>query len=75
MFSSSYGNASAYDIKAAVMHHAYTHSYPAPQIPFLAMTGSKDTTASPKMTESYYRAEGANPHRGFVNKEGADHVM
>lgn len=62
-----------YDIRAAVMHHAYTHSYPAPTVPFLAFTGTKDTTAPPKMTEGFYEAEGAFPVRGLVNKIGATH--
>ena len=42
------GNTTEHNIKAAVMHHAYTHSYPAPQVPFLAMTSALDATASPK---------------------------
>ena len=32
VYSSSYTNASAHNITAAVMHHAYTHEYPAPQV-------------------------------------------
>lgn len=39
LFSSSYRNASEHGITAAVMHHAYTHEYPGPTVPFLAMTG------------------------------------
>merc|ERR1712070_1066212 len=62
-----------YDIKAAVMHHAYTHSFPAPEVPFLAFTGTKDRTAPPSMTHGFYEAEGANPARGLVNKVGANH--
>jgi hypothetical protein len=74
VFSSSYKNASAYDIKAAVIQHAFTHEHPAPQIPFLAMTGSSDTVADPADTEKYFNASGANPHRGLVNKKGATHM-
>ena len=75
VFSSSYNNASDYDIKAAVMHHAFIRDeHPAPQIPFLAMTGSDDSTADPAETEKYFNASGANPHRGFVNKKGATHM-
>ena len=74
VFSSSYNNASAYDIKAAVIQHAFTHEHPAPQIPFLAMTGSSDTVADPADTEKYFNASGANPHRGLVNKKGATHM-
>jgi hypothetical protein len=40
VFSASYQNASDHGIKAAVMHHAFTHEYPGPSIPFLAMTGA-----------------------------------
>ena len=39
VFSSSYGNATGHRIRAAVMHHAFTHDYPAPTVPFLAFTG------------------------------------
>jgi hypothetical protein len=73
VYSSSLKNTSAYEIKAAVMHHAYTHSYPAPLVPFLAFTGAKDTIAPPRMTEDYFNAKGANPIRGLVNKESATH--
>jgi hypothetical protein len=41
LFSSSYGNASAYDIRAAVMHHAFTHTFPVSEIPFLDFTGEE----------------------------------
>lgn len=47
LFSSSY-NASTYNIKAAVMLHAFTHTYPAPKVPFIVFTGDKDTTAPAK---------------------------
>jgi hypothetical protein len=39
------------------MHHAYTHEYPAPQIPFLAMTGTADHIAPAKMTDNYANAK------------------
>ena len=62
LFSSSYRNASDYDIRAAVLHHAFTHQYPGPAVPFLAMTGTDDHIAPPKMTYDYYNNPDANPH-------------
>ena len=73
LFASSYDNASNYDIRAAVMHHAYSHEYPAPSIPFLAFTGTKDDTAPPVMAESFFNAPGAYPTRGLVNRENTNH--
>ena len=74
LFSSSYGNASKFGIKAAVMHHAFTHEYPSPSIPFLAFTGGEDVVAYPEMTENYYNAAaGSNLARGLVNRKVADH--
>merc|ERR1719329_684435 len=72
LFSSSALGA-GYNIKAAVMHHAYTHSFPAPEVPFLAFTGTRDLTASPSMTHGFYNASGASPVKGLVNKAGANH--
>lgn len=46
VFASSLGNASGSNITAAVMHHAYTHAYPAPQVPFLAFTGEQSSCVS-----------------------------
>lgn len=66
--------AASYGIKAAVMHHAYTHSYPAPTVPFLAFTGTKDTTATPDMTSQFYNADGAHPVKGLVNKMDMGHL-
>jgi len=74
LFSSSGDNTSKYDIKAAVMHHTYTHTFPVPTIPFLAFTGGKDATASTKMTQSFYNGTGAYPVRGYVNRADADHM-
>lgn len=69
--SSSHG--SGHGIKAAVMHHAYTHSFPAPVVPFLAFTGSADNIALPSQTDGFFNAPGADPIRGLVNKRGATH--
>lgn len=66
-------DAASYGIKAAVMHHAFTHIFPAPTVPFLAFTGTIDGTASPNMTKAFYNAEGAHPVKGMVNKVGMGH--
>jgi dienelactone hydrolase len=73
LFSSSQKNASRYDIRAAVMHHAFTHTFPAPKIPFLAFTGTQDTTAPPFMAEKFFNAPGASAPRGLVNRISATH--
>ena len=72
LFSAAY-NSSSYDIRAAAMHHAYTHEYPAAAVPFLAFTGELDDVAPPKMAESFYRTPGACSTRGLVNKLTATH--
>merc|ERR1712048_1100085 len=53
---------------------AFTHEYPAPSVPFLAFTGTNDTTATPSMTSQFYNAEGAHPIKGVVNKVGMGHL-
>lgn len=73
VFSSSIRNATDFDIRAAVMHHAYTHVFPAPKIPFLVFTGTEDTTAPPAMANGIFSAPGANGTRGLVNRIGATH--
>mmetsp|Transcript_46576 Transcript_46576/g.154411 ORF Transcript_46576/g.154411 Transcript_46576/m.154411 type:complete len:332 (-) Transcript_46576:70-1065(-) len=77
LFASSYGNASASRIRAAVMQHPYSATQlPAPAVPFLAFTGSADYVAPPRMSEAFYDAagrQGTAAHRGFVNKQGATH--
>jgi len=73
LFSSSGSNASSFDIRAAVMMHAYTHVFPAPKVPFLAFTGTKDTTAPPSMASGFYNAPGAATVKGIANREGATH--
>lgn len=72
-FSAAY-NASDHNIKTAVLHHAFTHTYPAiATIPFLAFTGTTDDVAPPVMAENIYNAAGAFATRGLVNKVNADH--
>ena len=74
LFSASDANATvAYDIRAAVMHHAFTHRYPAVHLPFAAFTGTFDFVASPNMTEHFFNAAGAHLTRGMVNKRLANH--
>eukprot|EP01048_Picozoa_sp_COSAG05_P011218 COSAG05_NODE_1043_length_6061_cov_10.071285_5_plen_341_part_00 len=73
VFSSSGSNASAFDVRAAVMLHAYTHVYPASSVPFLAFTGTKDTTAPPAMAEWLFNAGSGTHPRGLVNRDGATH--
>ena len=73
LFSAAY-NATSHGIKAAALHHAYTHTYPAiPTIPHLVFTGTHDTTAPPVMASSIFNAAGAFATRGLVNKAGAKH--
>mmetsp|Transcript_22367 Transcript_22367/g.65615 ORF Transcript_22367/g.65615 Transcript_22367/m.65615 type:complete len:208 (-) Transcript_22367:284-907(-) len=73
IFSAAY-NGSSHRIQAAAMHHAYTHSYPAiPSVPFLLFTGTHDAVAPPRFAQRQYDASSANPRRGLVNKDGADH--
>ena len=74
MFSSSESNATSHNIKAAVMHHAYTHVFPTPAVPFLAFTGTKDTTAPPAMADGFFDAASSSGlPRGLVNRVGATH--
>ncbi len=75
LFSSSYENASNYDIRAAVLHHAYTHSFPSPTIPFLDFTGEEDTTSPPNTMglPIYEAAAGNDIPRGYVDKTYAGH--
>ena len=66
-------NATQYGIKAAAMHHAFTHIFPAVQVPFLAFTGTADDVAPPSMAERIFDAPNASSTRGIVNKVGANH--
>ena len=78
LFSSSFENATRHNIKAAVMHHAFTDSeYPAPTVPFLAFTGTYDVVAFPEQTQRFFDAAataGKVKHRGLVNKKDASHL-
>ena len=73
LFSAAY-NATSHGIKAAALHHAYTHSYPAIlTIPHLIFTGTHDIVAPPEMASSIFNAAGAFATRGLVDKVGAQH--
>jgi dienelactone hydrolase len=63
----------AHNIKAAALHHPFTHTYSAAKVPFLVFTGTDDFTAPPRMAERLFDAPGACPTRGLVNKRGANH--
>ena len=74
VFSSSYDNATKYNIKAAVMHHAYSHSFPTPTVPFAVFTGTADTTApAGTMGQPLFESPGGSAVRAYVNKVGAGH--
>lgn len=74
LFSAS--NASAVEslgIKAAVLHHPYTHRFPAIQVPFIVFTGTLDDTAPASWAAEMFHRKGACATRGLVNKRGANH--
>lgn len=70
---SSSEHGAGHGIKAAVMQHAFTHTYPAPTVPFLAFTGTSDLTAAASMTRNFYNNASAYPIKGIVNKVGQSH--
>ena len=64
-------------IAAAVLHHTFSHEFPAPQVPFLAFTGEQDYIAPPWMARSLFNStKGHKPVRskGHVNKFSAGHL-
>lgn len=73
LFASSYANATEHNIAAAVYHHAYTHEYPGPSVPFLAFTGQLDYVALPRQTYNFFDAGDANPVKGLSDRVEADH--
>lgn len=73
LFSSSY-NSSDYNIKAACLHHPYTHNFPAPTVPFVVFTSEGDTTAPVEpMATGIFNAPGGAKIRGIVDKIDTDH--
>ena len=73
MLNSQASSAATYHIGAAVMLHAFTHHPVPPAVPFLAFTGTTDTTAPMAMTEAFYNAASAGLPRGLVEKVNASH--
>jgi len=66
--------ASAHGLKAAVMLHAWTPTVPwVPGIPFLAFTGSNDTTAPDHYTERWYDKATNVTQRGLVDNWSGHH--
>ena len=67
-----------HDIRAAVMHHPYTHSYPQPTVPYIVFTGQADRTATPEMAEAIFAEEGGGAgggsgSRAIANKLDSGH--
>jgi pimeloyl-ACP methyl ester carboxylesterase len=61
--------AESHDIRAAALHHPFTHSFPSIQkVPFLVFTSTNDTVASPDMSHQIFNAAGAYPVRGLVER-------
>jgi len=55
------------------MHHAFTHEFPAPQVPFLAFTGGLDYVAWPSMTKDFYSKDSDVSQKGIVDRTEANH--
>eukprot|EP00948_MAST-09A_sp_MAST-9A-sp1_P004238 g4238.t1 len=72
VFAGSYQNASEHNIKAAVLHHPYTHELPQINVPFLAMTGTDDSVADPSWCQTLFDKSVVR-NRGFINKNKANH--
>ncbi len=73
LFSSSGANASAHNVSAAVLHHAYSHEYPSAQVPALVFTGAIDETALPSWSKTMYDNVAAPLAKGFVNRKRTAH--
>ena len=67
------GGVGKHHIKAAALHHAFTHTFPAYSIPTLTFTGTLDDVATPASAKQIFDTPGGTPIRGLVNKKGADH--
>ena len=80
LFASSYDNIIAAKIlmRAAVFHHAFSHEFPAPQVPLLSFMGNQDYVAPPWMSRSIFNStRGANramKSKGHANKVSAGHL-
>ena len=67
LFDSSYQNASKYNLKAAVMHHPYSHELPNPTIPF-AFTEHWIILHIQLGVQLYLMMQQILGHRGLINK-------
>jgi dienelactone hydrolase len=65
--------AASHGVRAAVLHHAFTHTFPPSEVPFLVFTGTRDATAKPASAKEIFDTVGGCATRGFANKKGADH--
>ena len=80
LFASSYNNITAtkVPITAAVLHHAFSHEFPAPQVPFIAFTGEEDFIAPPSMSKQIFNSTKDDmplmTSRGYANKASAGHL-
>jgi hypothetical protein len=73
LFSSSYSNATDHNIGSAALHHAFTHEYPGPSVPFFAFTGQLDYIALPRQTYAFFDAEDAHKTKCLSDKQDAGH--
>ena len=77
LYSSSTDGTRTHDIRAAAMHHPYTHSYPKPTVPYIVFTGDKDAIATPAMAEAIYAGGrgSSGGGRAFANKLNSGHQV
>jgi hypothetical protein len=75
LFSSSYDNATDHDIRASVLHHAFSHTFPEPTVPTLVFTGEADNTTPPETMgiPMYQAALAGGVPTGIVDKTLANH--
>ena len=73
VFSAARELAREHEIRAAVMHNAYTHVFPRVDVPSLIFTGTEDDTATPLMSEELYGNLTSGLPAGLANKEGTGH--
>ena len=67
------GAVAKHHIKAAALHHAFTHTFPNYSVPTLTFTGTHDAVATPASADQIFATPGGTPVRGLANKKGADH--
>jgi len=60
--------ADSHDIRAAVLQHPFTHTYPSiKNVPFLVFTSTNDTLATPNMSQQIFH-NASVPERGLVER-------